>query len=159
MRTLCLTSLFTLMVGCTSTSSEPTAPADPETSTMAPLTGTWVAEAFGGEIHETWAPGPDGTLTKIEGYFVADGDTSYSEVVNIGPIGETTYLMAHPSTGGVMVWEQTDASDTGATFMNSNHANPSRIEYAFTGDRTFTRTLIGRENGEPVVNELRFVQR
>lgn len=159
MRPLCLTCLLTLIAGCTSTSSEPEVPVEPEVSAMAPLAGSWVAEAFGGEIHESWAPGPDGSLHKTEGYFVADGDTSYSEVVNIGPIGETTYLVAHPSTGGVMVWAQTNVSATGATFENSNNGNPSRIEYAFTGEDTFTRTLIGREDDEPVVNELRFVRR
>ncbi|MEO0557951.1 MAG: DUF6265 family protein, partial [Bacteroidota bacterium] len=132
MRTFCLLSLLAGMAGCTSTSSEPTPSVEPEPSAMAPLAGSWVAEAFGGEIHESWVPGPEGSLQKSEGYFVADGDTSYSEVVNIGPIGETTYLVAHPSTGGVMVWEQTAVSEAGATFENANNANPARIDYAYT---------------------------
>ncbi|GAB5533918.1 MAG: hypothetical protein Rubg2KO_01670 [Rubricoccaceae bacterium] len=159
MRLRLIISTLAFVAGCASPDSDASSTAEPEAPTMAALTGSWVAEAFGGEIHETWASDADGAILKTEGYYVADGDTSYSEVVNIGPIGETTYLVAHPSTGGVMVWAQTNLSDTGATFENSNNANPSRIEYAFTGDDTFTRTLIGRENDEPVVNELRFERR
>lgn len=161
MRAILFISTLSLLTGCTASDPEPpSVPSpEPEALTMASLAGDWVAEAFGGEIHESWAPGPDGSLQKVEGYFVSDGDTSYSEVVNIGPIGDTTYLVAHPSTGGVMVWERTSASTTGSTFENPNHANPSRIDYAFTGDSTFTRTLTGEEDGEPVVNELRFIRR
>lgn len=132
------------------------APSPPEPS---PLEGAWVAEAFGGEIHERWEAGRGGSLVKAEGAFVLDGDTTYSERVTIDRLGGATYLVAHPSTGGVLVWEQTSASEDGMTFENTNVANPARIEYRFTGDRTFTRTLTGRENGESVVNELRFVRR
>ena len=146
-----------LLIGCASEPDHAPTPADVDFPL--PLAGTWVAEAFGGEIHERWEPGPDGSLMKSEGYFIADGDTSYSETVAIGEVGETTYLIAHPSTGGVMVWEQTDASPTGMTFENPNNANPSRIVYRFDGDGAFTRTLYGMENGEETVNELNFTTR
>lgn len=125
------------------------APRPPEPS---PLEGAWVAEAFGGEIHERWEAGRGGTLVKAEGYFVADGDTTYSERVTIGRLGEGTYLVAHPSTGGVMVWEQAASTPTSMIFENENVPNPSRIVYAFVADGTFTRTLHGP--GGPVV--LRF---
>ena len=146
-----------LATGCVSQPDQ--IPATPDADSSSPLVGTWVAEAFGGEIHERWELDSDGVLLKQEGYFIADGDTSYSETVAIGEVGETTYLIAHPSTGGVMVWEQTDASPTGMTFENPNNANPSRIVYRFDGDGAFTRTLYGMENGEETVNELNFTTR
>ena len=86
---------------------------------------------------------------------VADGDTTYSETVAIDAVGGRTYLVAHPSTGGVMVWERTAASDAGWTFENTAVPNPTRIEYAFPGGDAFTRALHGP--GEPVV--LRFRRR
>jgi len=46
--------------------------------------GSWVADAFGGELHERWEPGSDGSVVKAEGYFIMDGDTTYSETVVIG---------------------------------------------------------------------------
>lgn len=142
------------LAGCTPEREPDAAPSPP----VSPLAGAWVAEAFGGEIHERWEEQADGSLMKTAGYFIADGDTSYSETVRIGEIGGTVYLIAHPSPGGVKVWEQTKASPTGMTFENPNEANPARIVYVFTGDGAFTRTLYGREGGEEVVNELRFAR-
>lgn len=148
---------FLLVAGCVSQPEQNTTISNPDATS--PLVGAWVAEAFGGEIHERWEMDSDGVLLKQEGYFVADGDTSYSETVAIGAVGETTYLIAHPSTGGVLVWEQTDVSETGMTFENPNNENPSRIVYSFSGSGAFTRVLHGMEDGEEVVNELNFTAR
>ncbi|MDX1421407.1 MAG: DUF6265 family protein [Rubricoccaceae bacterium] len=145
-----------LLTGCAA-EPEPVGPSAPA-APASPLAGAWVAEAFGGAIHERWEAADDGALLKAEGYFVADGDTSYSEVVRIGEVAGVTYLVAHPSTGGVMVWEQTAASPAGMTFENPTLEHPARIVYAFEGDGAFTRTLYGVQDGEEVVNELRFVR-
>lgn len=122
------------------------------------LVGTWVAEAFGGEIHERWELGADGSIAKAEGWFVQDGDTTYSERVVIGSLGGRTYLIAHPSTGGLLVWEAVEGS-ADVTFENPNLRDPRRIEYLVGPGATFTRTLHRVEGGTEVATELFFRRR
>ena len=123
------------------------------------LTGSWVAEAFGGELHERWGPGPDGSVVKAEGYFIMDGDTTYSETVVIGELGGTIYLIAHPSTGGILVWEAVHSEHDMMWFENPSNSNPRRIEYMLGSTGTFTRTLYRHDGGQEVATELMFRKR
>lgn len=134
-------------------------PATGQDSLQRLLPGVWVADAFGGQLHERWELGPDGSVVKSEGYFVMDGDTTYSETVVVAELAGSTYLIAHPSTGGVLVWAATEMGEGSAAFENSRNSDPRRIEYLFGGESTFTRTLYRRENGEEVVTELFFRRR
>ena len=123
------------------------------------LNGSWVAEAFGGELHERWESGPDGSVVKAEGYFIMDGDTTYSEAAVIAELGGRIYLIAHPSTGGILVWEAVHSEHAVMWFENSNNNNPRRIEYMLGSEGTFTRTLYRLEGGEEVATELMFRKR
>ena len=123
------------------------------------LSGSWVAHAFGGELHERWESGSDGSVVKADGYFIMDGDTTYSETVVIGELGATIYLVAHPSTGGVLVWEAVHSERDMMWFENSSNSNPRRIEYMLGSTGTFTRTLYRHEGGEAVATELVFRKR
>lgn len=144
--------------GCTPSEAPRVAVATDTDRASSPLVGSWVAEAFGGAIHERWEQTPDGVVVKAEGYYIAEGDTSYSETVAMGQLGARAYLVAHPSTGGVLVWEQTAATADSTVYENPNVANPSRIVYAFSSDSLFTRTLYGRDGDEDTVTALRFVR-
>ena len=123
------------------------------------LSGSWVAEAFGGELHERWESGPDGSVVKAEGYFIMDGDTTYSEAAVIGELGGRVYLIAHPSTGGILVWEAVHLEHDVMWFENPNNVNPRRIEYMLGSNDSFTRTLYRNEGGEEIATELVFRKR
>ena len=114
---------------------------DPRLAPLAWLAGTWRAEAFGGEIEETWLP-PAGD--SMHGVFrlVNEGALGFSEFLQVtaedaGVVMRFAHFRRDYSTwegeAGPMQLRLTSASDSELVFEAHAEGSPERIVYRLVG--------------------------
>ena len=120
------------------------------------LIGHWKGEAFGGELHSSWAKGHNGTFAG-EGLFIENGDTTYRENLLFFELYGKQLLVAIPQDFPPFIFEVKTISENEIYFENTNHRNPQKIWYRLQEDDTFYRKTEGEhKDGTPSINEYFF---
>lgn len=109
------------------------------------LSGKWIAEAFDGELHETWILGEDGWMLQ-EGYYIEANDTSYSANTKIEKVNEATVLFSVIKGATPKIFQASTISATKMVFENKDYKNPSEVIYEFIDSDNYKRTINGYEN-------------
>lgn len=109
------------------------------------LDGHWKAKAFNGELLETWELGKNGFMQQV-GYYVENGDTSYSAITRIEKVEGEVILFSVIKGANPKIFKAIGMSDREMVFENKDYRNPYSVRYEFLDDGNYRRTITGLEN-------------
>lgn len=142
MKYLCFALLFVFVFACDTS----TPPSDDVVFTKKHwLIGKWKAKAFNGELHETWEL-IENNLQKA-GFYIEDGDTSYSEIVIIAGGQSMPSLRALPINRSVLEYEGETYTAKEMQFKSKTEKNPYQINYESIDKDHFNRIIYGDDEG------------
>ena len=119
------------------------------------LSGHWVASAFDGELRETWTLGHQGWMEQ-EGFYIENGDTSYSAVTQIQQVGEEIILFSVIKDSNPKIFKAIESQENLYRFKNDDYKNPFEVQYEFISSNEYRRTITGYEGDSLVTYEFNF---
>ena len=109
------------------------------------LSGSWIAKAFNGELHESWNLANDGWILQ-KGYYIERNDTSYSAQTKIEKVNNVLVLFSVIKNSNPKIFQATERSDSKIVFENKDYKNPYEVIYEFIDKDNYRRTIKGLEN-------------
>ena len=109
------------------------------------LSGSWIAEAFDGELHETWKLDDDGWMLQ-QGYYIEESDTSYSAQTKIEKVNNKLILFSVIKNSTPKIFQATSQIERKIVFENKDYKNPYKVVYEFIDKDNYRRTIKGLEN-------------
>ncbi|MEQ9592962.1 MAG: DUF6265 family protein [Cyclobacteriaceae bacterium] len=114
------------------------------------LEGSWKAKAFDGELHEQWLLNEGGWMQQV-GYYIEDGDTSYSAKTRIEQVDGDIILFSVIKNSNPKIFKAAEHSEEVIVFENNDYRNPYQVKYEFISGQRYRRTIKGYESDSLVV--------
>ena len=108
------------------------------------LSISWEADAFDGALHESWVLGSDGCMQQ-HGYYIENGDTSYSAITRIEKVGNDIVLYSVIKDSNPKIFKANVVEERMLVFENKGYKNPYEVKYEFITDDNHRRTITGYE--------------
>ena len=122
------------------------------------LAGEWTAEAFDGELHESWKINEEGWMVQ-SGVYIEDVDTLYQATTKIEEVGSEVVLFSVIKHANPKIFKAIEIDEDGIVFENRDYSNPYRVEYKFISSDRYRRTIEGMEQDSIVRYEFNFEKR
>ena len=118
------------------------------------LAGTWKADAFEGELHETWKLNSFGWMEQ-RSFYIEQNDTLYAATTQIQKIGERIILISVIDNSSPKIFQAESIHSDFIIFENDDYKNPFEVTYEFISNK-YRRTIKGQENDSTVVYTFNF---
>jgi hypothetical protein len=120
------------------------------------LEGKWVIEEKGRKIYEEWRREND-TLMSSSGYYVENGDTAFSEKVDLKKSGrDIFYIPDVEHNTGPVKFKLVNIVENKAVFENPRHDFPTKIIYEKINDNRLHASIEGMVEGKLKIIEYNF---